>query len=214
MRTFRRLIRQIFAYSFAILTHILYFPYKWRLLLRGDIPPKLHVGCGQHFIDGWINSDINPKADLIVFLQRRIPLKDESLERIYLEHVLEHVPYETGIVFLEEARRTLRKGGVIRIAVPDLEDLIEGYYHNDWKRFDWVNWPKYSFIKTKAEMLNIAFRWWGHQHLYDREELTRALSKAGFVKFEFVERLQSEHEDLRGLETRLDSKLIVEATKS
>ena len=63
-------------------------------------------------------------------------------------------------------------------------------------------------------MLNVAFRWWGHQHLYDREELTRVLSEAGFERVEFVERMQSKHEDLRDLETRLDSKLVAEATKT
>ena len=46
------------------------------------------------------------------------------------------------------------------------------------------------------------------------EELARALSEARFERVEFVERMQSRHEDLRGLETRLDSKLVVEATKT
>jgi len=63
-------------------------------------------------------------------------------------------------------------------------------------------------------MITIAFRWWGHQYLYNREELERALSDAGFSTLEFVEHSQSKYDDLKGLETRLDSKLIVEAIKS
>jgi len=62
-------------------------------------------------------------------------------------------------------------------------------------------------------MINIAFRWWGHQHLYNREELSRALSEAGFSCFYFTEQGQSDYADLQDLETRADSKLIAEAIK-
>ena len=114
--------------------------------------------------------------------------------------------------FLKEAHRTLEPGGVIRVALPDLDDLIEGYCE-DWRRFDWVNWPEFSFIKTKAEMINIAFRWWGHKHLYNREELLRAFLESGFSSINFEKNGKSRHPDLQGLETRIDSKLIVEAIK-
>lgn len=195
--------------------HLLYYPYKWRNDLRSQQSRRLHVGCGRNRIPSWINADITLSADVIVFLEKRLPFGDETLDRVYSEHVLEHVPYETGVFFLKEAHRTLRPGGCIRVAVPDLEDLVAAYHNGDWKsRFDWVNWPELSFIATRAEMINIAFRWWGHKHLYDREELARALTEAGFDDFRFVNNGESEFEDLRGLETRLDSTLVVEAVKS
>lgn len=214
MRNLGTVYRWLVGAVTTVVPYILYFPYKWRLALRSEVPARLHVGCGENYFDGWINADLNRHADVIVLLQKRLPIPDKALERIYLEHVLEHVSYEIGVYFLREALRTLKKGGVIRIAVPDLEDLVAGYFQDDWKRFDWVNWPEHSFIQTRAEMLNIAFRWWGHRHLYDCEELARALSEAGFERVEFVERMQSRHENLRGLETRLDSKLVAEATKT
>ncbi|NMC73726.1 MAG: methyltransferase domain-containing protein [Geobacteraceae bacterium] len=130
-----------------------------------------------------------------------------------MEHVLEHVPFSTGVFFLREARRVLMPGGVIRIAMPDLDDLIDGY-QNDWRRFDWVNWPAHHFIQTRAEMINIAFRWWGHQHLYNREELERALHDAGFRQYSFRQPGESDFPDLCGLETRPESTLIVDAVKS
>jgi len=193
---------------------LLYYPYLIRFFLFSkDKPPRLHVGCGKNYFNGWINADIDPCAELIVFLEKKLPFPNDSLERIYSEHVLEHLPYETGVFFLKEAHRTLKPGGIIRIAMPDLDDLIDGY-QKDWRRFDWVNWKEFAFIKTKAEMINIAFRWWRHQHLYNREELTRALTDAGFSKFDFVEHSKSRHSDLKSLETRLDSQLIVEAVKT
>lgn len=199
----------------TLIVYVLYHIQKWRYRFVTQPPRRLHVGCGENYLPGWINADISPKAELVVYLERKFPLRGESLDRIYCEHVLEHVQYETGVFFLKEARRALRVGGRIRIAVPDLENLIAGYTHNDWKgRFDWVNWPDLQFISTRAQMINIAFRWWGHQHLYDREELARVLAEAGFVDIQFVEHGKSEFDDLQGLESRIDSTLIVEAAKS
>lgn len=197
-----------------LLVHLLYYPYKWRYDLRTQQPKRLHVGCGKNYFAQWINADITPTADVIVFLEKRLPFGDETLDRVYSEHVLEHVPYQTGVFFLKEAHRTLRPGGCIRIAVPDLEDLVAAYHNGDWKRFDWVNWPEHAFIESRAQMINIGFRWWGHMHLYDREELERALLEAGFQDIAFVDHGQSRYDDLRGLETRADSTLVAEATKS
>ena len=65
--------------------------------------------------------------------------KGQVLERTCLEYVPEHASYEIGVHLLREALRTLRMGGVIRIVVPDLEDLVAGSFYDDLKRFDWVN---------------------------------------------------------------------------
>ena len=183
-----------------------------RYYLDRNRSTRLHVGCGSVQLEGWVNADIDPRAQLIVNLKRRLPFPANALDRIYSEHVLEHVSAEDGVSFLREAHRTLRPGGVIRVAMPDLDDLIDGY-SNDWKRFDWLHWPGHEFIRTRAEMLNIAFRWWGHLYLYNREELERRLHEAGFSSITFCEHGESIHEDLRNLETRDDSRLIAEATK-
>lgn len=206
-------LRKIIETVIIFFAHLLYYPYVVRFFLFSkDKPRRLHVGCGKNYFTGWINADIDPRAELIIFLEKKLPFPDNSLDRIYSEHVMEHVHYETGVFFLKQAYRTLKPGGVIRIAMPDLDDLIDGY-QKDWRRFDWVNWKEYAFIRTRAEMINIAFRWWGHEHLYNQEEFARALTDAGFSKFDFVGHSQSKHDDLRNLETRADSKLIAEAIK-
>lgn len=213
LRAMRRTGRRIHEFVEIAAAYALYYPYKWRWQLSRGCPVRLHVGCGRNRFDGWLNADISPRADIIVFLQRPLPFRSGFLERIYSEHVLEHVPYETGVSFLSEAYRALKPGGRIRLAVPDLEDIVRGYHEGDWKRFDWVNWPEHSFIETRAQMINIAFRWWGHSHLYDLQELRRALIEAGFEEIESFGHGESSVDDLRGLETRLDSTLIVEAVK-
>ena len=209
----KRFAKAIFEKGLYGLSFLLFYPYALYFHLTNRHCRRLHVGCGRNILPGWINADISPRADLIIFLERKLPFKSGYLERIYSEHVLEHVPYERAVFFLKEAKRTLQPGGVIRIAMPDLDDLIDGY-QKDWRHFDWVNWPAHRFIKTRAEMINVAFRWWGHQHLYNREELKRALQEAGFDHYSFRQPGESDFPDLCGLETRPESRLIVDAVKS
>jgi len=209
----RRKLRSVLDGLLLLAGHLLYYPSVIKFHLLDPKRDKLHVGCGAHRLPGWINADVHPRVDLIIFLEKRLPFRENSLRFIYTEHVLEHVTYKTGVSFLREAYRVLQPGGVIRIAMPDLDDLIDGY-QKDWRRFDWVNWPAHRFIKTRAEMINIAFRWWGHQHLYNREELERALREAGFKDYRFQQPGESDFPDLCGLETRPESILIVDAVKS
>ena len=57
-------------------------------------------------------------------------------------------------------------------------------------------------------------RLWGHQYVYDREELHRAIGLAGFAGIVDVEWRHSKHDALRGLEIRpWHHELIVEATR-
>jgi predicted SAM-dependent methyltransferase len=211
LRHARRGLRAALAKASA---RLLFWPKAWRWRLLGGHPKRLHLGCGRNRFEGWINADTSASSELIVFMERPLPLPDACLSRIYSEHVLEHVSYDVGLTFLREAFRVLEPGGVIRVAVPDLEDLVEGYVNSDWKtRFDWTQWPEYGFLKTRAQMLNIGFRWWGHQHLYDREELERVFLEAGYRNLCFPAHGESLHEDLRSLETRVDSRLILEAMK-
>lgn len=180
--------------------------------MRRDRRRWLHVGCGDIRLPGWINADVHPRAELIVDLRKRLPFGTGSLERIYCEHVIEHLTCAEAVGFFREAHRTLAEGGVLRIAMPDLGDLISAY-QEDWRSLDWLSWPEFEFIQTRAEMLNIAFRWWGHRYLYDREELERRLGEATFSRLVFCSRGESRHAELRGLERREDSKLVVEATR-
>lgn len=208
----RKLIEHTQLVIVRFLACIFIFPFLARYYFKYRHIRRLHIGCGKIQLDGWINADLDPRSQLIIDIRWPLPFPSNYLDHIYSEHVIEHVTYETAVNFLREARRVLAPGGVIRIAMPDLDDLIAGYSEN-WRRFDWVQWPEHAFIKTRAQMINIAFRWWGHQHLYNREELQRALLESGFTEYRFVDTGSSEHQELRNLESRADSKLVAEAVK-
>lgn len=178
-------------------------------------PYQLHIGCGANRFDGWINIDLY-KTPGVVDLQwniaKPLPLPDNSCRFIYHEHVLEHLPVDLGQRFLVDCRRLLEPDGVLRVAMPSLEHLVERYCSAEWRQQAWLEWPEHRSIRTRAEMLNVALRSWGHQWVYDWEELERRLRDAGFGTIVAVKWGESGHATLRGLETRPDSLLLCEAS--
>jgi hypothetical protein len=56
-----------------------------------------------------------------------LPFADCTFEAIYHSHLLEHLRRELALPFLRECHRVLRPGGVLRIAVPDLEAIVRLY---------------------------------------------------------------------------------------
>ncbi len=52
---------------------------------------------------------------------QRLPLPTSSVEVLYSSHMLEHLVRSETRDFLREAMRVLRPGGILRLAVPDLE---------------------------------------------------------------------------------------------
>lgn len=58
---------------------------------------------------------------------RHLPLPDESVCVIYSSHMLEHLGQADARVALAEFRRVLKPGGVLRLAVPDIRQIVETY---------------------------------------------------------------------------------------
>ncbi len=181
-----------------------------RRLPRHDL--KLHLGCGAVHLDGWVNIDRAGPADLHLDIRRPLPFADGAARVIYHEHLMEHLTVEEGERCLRDWFRLLRPGGVLRIATPDLAYLVERY-RGPWREQAWLTLPEYAFIKTPAEMLNVALRWWEHRYLYDGEELERRMREAGFTPVRRCQLRESPEPALRGLETRDDSKLILEGLR-
>jgi predicted SAM-dependent methyltransferase len=62
-------------------------------------------------------------------------------------------------------------------------------------------------------MFNITMSAGGHTYLFNLEDLEAALQGAGFVAIEQAPLNVSVHAELRGLETRADSRLVLECVK-
>ena len=89
----------------------------------------LNLGCGNRFDSAWTNIDFTPSGDSVIGhnLLCGIPFPAETFEVVYHSHLLEHFPRHQAPALLGECFRVLRQGGIIRVAVPDLERIARGY---------------------------------------------------------------------------------------
>ena len=176
---------------------------------------KLHLGCGDHHLEGWWNVDLERQGDLQADLSRSIPVRSGSVDYIHSEDFLEHVDLPRGRHLLSECFRVLRPGGVLRLLTPDLRAIVERVYLGRETRhlaFCRLNLQ----AEGPCEALNMWLRMGGdaHRFVWDYEPLERALTETGF-SVRRVSFNRSRHASLRYLDLRdFDLNLLVEATKA
>ncbi|MCX8086716.1 MAG: glycosyltransferase [Rhodocyclaceae bacterium] len=172
----------------------------------------LNIGCGKVKLPGFVNIDLEPGADVQCDVTQGLPYEDASVDGIYSEHFIEHLSQKDIIAFLRECRRVLKPGGRVRIATPDLDEVVREYFENDWRQ-PWLEKYGYQWIRNRAEYLNISLREWGHQWLVNEEELSRLANLAGLANPTRCALNVSDDPRLAGLETRAESTLIMEFSK-
>jgi len=134
-------------------------------------PSKLfNLGCGPTIAKGWRNFDISPINEEVKYWHANnpIPASDCSVDVIYHSHMLEHLNHSSAKKFLKDCYRVLKKNGVMRVVVPDLE-LICTDYLKAIQRVD------------KGEKLGKFDATWMRLELFD--QMTRDFSGGGMEKF-------------------------------
>ncbi len=157
---------------------------------------KIHYGCGTHLLRGWLNVDLCPvkntdSISLSCNLISRHPFPDNWFEFGFAEDFLEHLGQDDSIIFLSEAYRTFRPGGVLRLSFPGLEGVLKKHYREHGYT---------GAIIGKKE----AFTSWSHLHFYSKEELSTVCKYLGFKGINFVEYGKSLYGPLNNLDTRKD----------
>jgi SAM-dependent methyltransferase len=56
-------------------------------------------------------------------LRKGIPNASNSVDVVYHSHIFEHIPKHYALPFLKEIHRVLKKGGIQRLVIPDMEIL-------------------------------------------------------------------------------------------
>lgn len=158
-------------------------PVEWAKTLqrRNSTDLKINIGNGPFKHEGWVNVDccISLERDVVACdLRRRWPLRSGSAKYIFAEHVFEHFghPDEIGHV-LKECYRILKRGGVLRVIVPNAERYLRAYADDDESFVRQVGGDSAS----KLSVVNVMMRENGfHKYAYDYDELERVLRGAGF----------------------------------
>lgn len=90
---------------------------------------QINIGCGETHHPDWINLDVSSSDPLVipVDINNGLPFPADSITVCYSSHLLEHLDQESARNFLADCMRVLKSGGVIRLAVPDLEGIAREY---------------------------------------------------------------------------------------
>lgn len=95
---------------------------------------NVNLACGCVFVidTAWLNLDYASSSPAVhrANLLGRLPLEDATADLVYSSHFLEHIPRDQVTSFLRECWRILKPGGVLRLVVPDLENLCRTYLHH------------------------------------------------------------------------------------
>ncbi len=92
----------------------------------------LNVGCGLKIAKtgNWTNIDMGAQstADVISCnLLSGFPFDSNEFDVVYHSQVLEHIPKKKSNYFMAECHRVLKPGGILRVVLPDLEEIARTY---------------------------------------------------------------------------------------
>jgi predicted SAM-dependent methyltransferase len=175
---------------------------------------RLNWGCGDWTTAGWINADIKKGdgVDLVGDIREGLPLDSDSIDYAVSIHSLPEIPYTELIRTLVELRRVLKPGGVLRLALPDLDKGIEAYHRRDASYF---KVPDEDATSVGAKFIT-QMVWYGYSRsLFTHEFIEEQLLRAGFTSVQHCafKQTASPHDEIVALDNREQESLFVEAVK-
>ncbi|MFF2812862.1 class I SAM-dependent methyltransferase [Streptomyces sp. NPDC058000] len=155
--------------------------------------PKIHLGCGDRRVPGWLNCDVSGSECDIDLAAGHMPFPDDSVTAVVMQHVVEHLELHGQLIPLfRELHRVCTDDAVLWLSCPDLAKVCAAYAtdHGQALKEDRCRrWPEYSLGGAPVQQfINDLFQARGrHRNLFDLELLTWALGQAGFLAVERIE---------------------------
>lgn len=158
---------------------------------QADDPMWLNVGCGPWRAESpWVNLDVHQgdgvHPDIIVEAERPCAgWRDQTVERVYLGHVLEHVPWDELAGFLADLRRVLVPEGEVCVVGPDVLRSILGW-HDGSETWDLVvstlEGPDYFPADGGHRMVEAGSGWRYARHWWNctEQRVVKLLEDQGF----------------------------------
>ena len=147
---------------------------------------KLHLGCGENYLNGYHNIDYpsdnhtvqkNAVADQFCDI-RNLSFTDNSIEEIRLHHLFEHFPRQVALALLCKWTKWLKTGCILHIETPDFDRSIIAYL---------LPWTSYD---EKEQIIRHLFgsheaSWAAHWDGWHEKRFLKILSKLGYEDIKF-----------------------------
>lgn len=176
---------------------------------------RLNWGCGSAGEPGWVNSDLKegPGIDISCDIRDGLPVDDGAFDYVVSVHALPMIPLPDLNAVLRELRRVLRRGGVVRLVLPDLDRGIDAYLRGDKSYFLVDDSAAESWGgKFVTHML-----WFGYTTtLFTKDFAEELLWRADFSSVEHVSYMQTASRHGPGileLDNRPDESFYIEAVR-
>jgi SAM-dependent methyltransferase len=152
---------------------------RWRYRRRLASRDRLHLGCGKHYLNDFVNLDGNfqRSVDFIVDARAGLPLPDQSMQFVYSCHMLEHVLVDDALKILGEVHRVLKPGGYARFTLPDFRFVFEILNGTEYQ------YPR-PFRSRDGQAISFLFCDGQHKFAYSAESLRELATPLGFSRIE------------------------------
>ncbi|MCR9291426.1 MAG: hypothetical protein NXI32_01825 [bacterium] len=157
---------------------------------------KLHVGCGEQDLDGYLGCDLRDLPNVqLVCRAWEVSQFCQGLSEIYSRHMLEHLTLREAELTLRDWHAALQPGGLVNIEVPNLEFHIAQWGRCEWNRpaleqnFSDTRWGFAGLYGWQRECdpsqgdYNASY-WDVHKSGYTPEAMRFFLAEAGFTEIQ------------------------------
>jgi len=161
---------------------------------------KLHLGCGERLLQGWLNADIY-NGDIYLDITKKLPFKSNSIDLVYSHHVIEHITLAQFKDLIAELYRVMKPGAWAHIVTPDLKKIVHVYSrpeeHEDLIEY----YCKDDSLIGPAHYVNVAMRQeQEHLYIYDFTLLQTLFQNVGFREMVSCEYGESRVDELKGID--------------
>ncbi len=171
----------------------------------------VQYGCGLSAPKEWTNFDVSPtlkiqKTPFIGALLKRklkvsfpsnvlygdiikgLPIEADSCDGLYCSHTLEHLSLNDFRKALTNSYSLLKKGGIFRCIVPDIEYLARHYITeldsgNKIASLSFIEGTLMGIKERPRRLKNFISSFFGNSHhlwMWDKQSLSEELKKVGF----------------------------------
>jgi len=157
---------------------------------------KIQFGSGKKELEGFLNTDILGKIPINI--TKKLPFKENSVDVMYSNHVIEHIYYKQFKRFLKDSFRCLKEGGIHMISTPSIPKLIKSIYENEKTKKKLIELygggKAYDSARVINNIMHMSFM---HKFIYDFESIQFLGKEAGFSKIFSVDNYETPDETIK-----------------